>query len=120
MALLHEPAKPSQVAVGACSQHRCVVNHIAASHLRHADAVITGFDQIAPEVEVFPATRNVGVTANPLPGRAPDQCHGIDVISLEEFVPLPQGQSMQATPLVYLVVLLSLDGNPGVHDGAFF
>ena len=96
------------------------MHHIAANHLRHADAVITGFDQIAPEVEVFPATRNVGVTANPLPGRAPDQCHGSDVISLEEYVPLPQGQSMQATPLVYLVVLLSLDGNPGVHDGAFF
>ena len=114
MALLHEPAKPSQVAVCACSQHRCVMHHIAANHLRHADAVITGFDQIAPEVEVFPATRNVGVTANPLPGRAPDQCHGIDVISLQEFVPLPQGQSMQASPLVCLVVLLSLDGNPGV------
>ena len=41
------------------------MHHIAANHLRHADAVITGFDQIAPEVEVFPATRNVGVTANP-------------------------------------------------------
>ena len=65
MALLHESAKPTQVAVGACRQHRFVMNHIAANHLRHADAVITGFDQIAPEVEVFPATRNVGVTANP-------------------------------------------------------
>ena len=96
------------------------MNHIAANHLGHADAVITGFDQIAPEVEVFPATRNVGVTANPLPGRAPDHRHGINVISLEEFVPLPQGQSMQASPLVCLVVLFSLDGNPWVHDGAFF
>ncbi len=90
MPVLHEPAQPPKIGVGLRGEHRLVVHHIAAHGLREAHSVPTRFDQATPEIKVLPPARDVEISAHVLPGGAAHQCHGIDVVAVQESFTLPE------------------------------
>ena len=73
----------------------------------------TGINELAPEIEILPASWDVAVTAHGLPGAAAHQCHRIHHIAGLQLLPLPgmavSHPSMNDPPVV-------TDADEGMND----
>ena len=89
MAMLKQAAELSLSLVGLALKHRCAVLGVRGEGLRAEHAMPTGLNELAPEVEILPASRDVAVSTHRLPGFVANQRHGVDHIACFELLALP-------------------------------
>ena len=89
MAMLQQTAELSLALIRLALQHRCAVLGVGGKGLWVEHAMPTGLNELAPEVEILPASGDVAVSTHRLPGFVANQRHGVDHIACFELLALP-------------------------------
>ena len=77
VALLKQAAQFALFLIGLALQHGGPVKCVGGQGLGVQHAMPSGFDELAPEIEIFPTTWNVAVSPHRLPCISTHQGHGI-------------------------------------------